>query len=116
MNSDLVCKCLDLNELIKKTNEYKDLIAAEKLMEESEEVSILAYKKDMIIVEFEDALKHYGKNSAEALLIEKKLAEQTFLLNSHPLVVDYKNKLNVLNDLYKQVEKVLFKGLKEDIC
>ena len=102
--------------LSKKTDEYKALLNAEKLMEESDEVSLLAYKKDMVIVEFEDALKHYGKNSPEALLIEKKLAEATFLLNSHPLVVDYKTKLNTLNKLYKQIEKVLFKGLKEELC
>ena len=116
MNSDLVCKCLDLNELIKNTDEYKALIEAEKIMEESEEVSLLAYKKDMVIVELEDAMKHYGKNSEESLKVEKKLAETTYLLNSHPLVIDYKNKLNTLNSLYKQIEKILFKGLKDEVC
>ena len=113
MNSELMCKCLDLNDKLKDSTEYKELVKAEKDMQEDEQVCLLSYKKDMRILDLEDAMKHYKENSIEVLKAQKALSEATYELNNNELVKIYKEKLETLNELYKKIEDILFKGIKD---
>lgn len=112
MELELLDLVLNLKEEIKNSQEYKDLIISEEKMSKSEEVMVLSYRKDMSLMNYEDGLKHFSKNSQELLNLEKNLAESTYNLNNHPLVKDYKDKLEKLNLLYKEVEEIIFKGIK----
>ena len=88
-------RVLKLNELDKKLNE-------------NEEVMKLAYKKDMASVEFDDALKHFGKNSKEAKEALKKLHDAKYALDVHPLVDEYQKAYKEVRLLYEHVSKELF--------
>ena len=112
MDENLINLLSELRDLLKETDEYKSLIAAEKTMENSDEVMVLSYKKDMALVHYEDTLKHYPKNSKEVLESEKNLAETVYNLNNHELVKDYKTKLNAYNKLLEDVKNRIFKGIK----
>ena len=77
-------------------------------MNADKEVMLLAYKKDMASVEFDDALKHFGENSNEAKEALKKLHEAKYNLDSHPVVKEYNNAYKEVRLLYEHVSKELF--------
>lgn len=112
MDEKLVEKLSLLKTEIIRSKEYQEFIEIEKKLTSNEEVMVLSYKKDMALVEYEDGLKHYSKNSQELININKKLAEATYNLNNHPLVKEYKKKLDALNKLYLEVENIIYKGIK----
>ena len=91
---------------IKSTQIYINFKAISDKVESSDEIKILSYKKDLAIMEYEDALNHYGKNNEETLKASKN--EAIYKLNSHPLVKEYNTKLSLLNALLKEVDKELF--------
>lgn len=93
---------------IKSTQIYINFKAISDKVESSDEIKILSYKKDLAIMEYEDALNHYGKNSEETLKASKNMSEAIYKLNSHPLVKEYNIKLSLLNALLKEVDKELF--------
>lgn len=113
MNEELLNQISILKENIVNSDEYINLLKAEKEMEQSNEVMILSYKKDMAIVDYEDALKHYSRNSIEVLKAEKILSETAYNLNQHPLVKSYKENLDKLNQLYEEIDKIIFTGIKD---
>ncbi|MDY2727868.1 MAG: YlbF family regulator [Candidatus Onthovivens sp.] len=113
MNEELLNQISILKENIVNSDEYRNLLKAEKEMEQSNEVMILSYKKDMAIVDYEDALKHYSRNSIEVLKAEKILSETAYNLNQHPLVKSYKENLDKLNQLYEEIDKIIFTGIKD---
>lgn len=113
MNEELLNQISILKENIVNSDEYRNLLKAEKEMEQSNEVMILSYKKDMAIVDYEDALKHYSRNSIEVLKAEKILSETAYNLNQHPLVKSYKENLDKLNQLYEEIDKIIFNGIKD---
>ena len=113
MNEELLNQISILKENIVNSYEYRNLLKAEKEMEQSNEVMILSYKKDMAIVDYEDALKHYSRNSIEVLKAEKILSEAAYNLNQHPLVKSYKENLDKLNQLYEEIDKIIFTGIKD---
>ena len=108
MEITLLEKCFLLKDLIHETNEYKELIASEGKMSNSDEVKVLSYRKDIAIMEYEDSLKLGKEFSSIAIESKKKLSEAIYKLNNHPLVVDYKNKLENLNNLYKEIDDLIF--------
>lgn len=113
MNEELLNQISILKENIVNSDEYRNLLKAEKEMEQSNEVMILSYKKDMAIVDYEDALKHYSRNSIEVLKAEKILSETAYNLNQHPIVKSYKENLDKLNQLYEEIDKIIFTGIKD---
>ena len=113
MNEELLNQISILKENIVNSDEYRNLLKAEKEMEQSNEVMILSYKKDMAIVDYEDTLKHYSRNSIEVLKAEKILSETAYNLNQHPLVKSYKENLDKLNQLYEEIDKIIFNGIKD---
>ncbi len=108
MNLELLNKIDKLKEDVKESNEYKNLEIATKEMENDEEIQLLCYKKDMIILEYEDATKIYKKNSEELLDIQKKLANIMEVINSKEKVIQYNNALNEYNKLLEYINKEVF--------
>src|SRR5574344_2300146 len=116
MNEKLLEDLNCLKESIKESDEYKDVLNKNSLLENSDEVKLLSYKKDMAIVEYEDALKHYNKNSQEVLNVEKVMAKSIYELNNHKLVKEYNASFAKLNNVYEEINQELFsfyKGVKK---
>ena len=97
-----------LSEKIKESDVYKEYLNSEKEIENSEEVALLSYKKDMALVQYEDALRHFDKNSKEVLEASRHLSKAIFSLNNHELVVKYNKKLANLNYFLNEINKELF--------
>ncbi|MFA6667317.1 MAG: hypothetical protein WCS51_03055 [Bacilli bacterium] len=116
MNEKLLLDLINLQKEIKNTEEYKDVLLKNSLLENSDEVKLLSYKKDMAIVEYEDTLKHYNKNSNEVLSAEKVMAKSIYELNNHKLVKEYNASFAKLNNVYEEINQELFsfyKGVKK---
>jgi len=113
MNLELFNKIKDLEKAIKESIEYKNLQEKNALMENSEEVCLLAYKKDMLLMEYEDSLKIYKSDSMEVKKKKEALNHMVFKLNSHPVVVEYNRALNEYNKLLKEISDKLFNFLND---
>ena len=90
---------------------YKTFLASEKEINESDEIKILSYKKDMTIVKYGDMIKHYDKNSQEVINASKEMSEAIYKLNNHHLVQIYNKNLANLNSFLKEIRDELFGGL-----
>jgi Protein of unknown function (DUF964). len=108
MNEKLNNDITNLKNSIINSDEYKNLQEKNQAIENSDEVKVLSYKKDMAIMEYEDALKHYNKNSKEVLDCESKMSKAIYNLNNHPLVIEYNLAYKELNLIYKEINKELF--------
>lgn len=108
MNLELLNKIDSLKKDVKESNEFKNLEIATKEMENDEEIQLLCYKKDMIILEYEDASKIYDKNSSELLNIKKKLADIMNEINSKEKVIKYNKALNEYNKILEYINKEIF--------
>ncbi len=113
MDSKLLIELENLKDDIKNSLEYKEYLSAEKELEDSEEVQLLSYKKEMAIVDYEDSLKHFKEDSLEVKKAKEKLNEAISLLNSHEIVVKYNNALTKLNILMSEIEKEIFGDLND---
>lgn len=112
MNEKLLDDLIELKECILNSLEYKDVILKNKMLEESDDVKILSYKKDMAILNYEDSLKHYPKNSLEVLNEEKNMAKAIYNLNNHKLVKEYNEAFAKLSNIYKDINFELFSFYK----
>jgi Protein of unknown function (DUF964). len=112
MNEKLLIDLVNLKEILKKSNEYEALSTKNQKLEESDEVKLLSYKKDMAIMNYEDALKHYDKNSLEVLSAEKAMSKAIYDLNNHPLVKEYNLAYRDLNEIYLKINHELFSFYK----
>ncbi len=108
MNEKLLNDSIDLRNKILDSEEYKNLFLKNKEMESSNEVKILSYKKDIAIMNYEDALKHYDKNSIEVIDAEKDMAKAIYNLNNHPIVKEYNKAFAELAGIYKSINLELF--------
>lgn len=112
MNEKLLIDLVNLKEILKKSKEYEALSIKNQKLEESDEVKLLSYKKDMAIMNYEDALKHYDKNSLEVLSAEKVMSKAIYDLNNHPLVKEYNLAYRDLNEVYLKINHELFSFYK----
>ncbi len=112
MNEELLIKVCELKQLIEKEEVFQNVIKYEKLIEESDEVKILSYRKDIALMEYEDALELFDKNSKEVLAKQKVLSDAIEQLNKNEKVAFYNKNLAELNYFYKKIEDILFEGLK----
>ena len=97
-----------LKELIENDENVLKVKELDKKMNESEEVMKLAYQKDMALVDYESALNHFGANSKEVKVAQKKLYEAKLALDSHPLVKEYNSYFSKVRLLYKKINSELF--------
>lgn len=103
---------LKLNESIRNSEVYLECVNKEKMMNESDEVIALAYKKDMVLLRYNDALKIYSDDSEEVKAIRKELSLAKYNLDIHPLVKAYSEAYSLLKQELYKVNNILFSDLK----
>lgn len=108
MDDFLINKLYALKDKIKETPEYKRYMECEEKLNNSDDVAILAYRKDIAIVDYEDSLKHFNKNSPEALKSKMALAKSNQLLCENETVKEYLDALHALNALLEDIQNILF--------
>lgn len=115
MEEELLKKICQLKELLDNDERVLELKTKEKIMEENEEVMVLAYRYSCRQTEYNDALKHYGESSNELLTAQKQLADSKKELESHPLVIDYLKAFQKVRELYQSIDEHLFGPFKKSI-
>ena len=108
MDSTLLEKVNNLKAALDKDSRVILLNELDKKLNASEEVMKLSYKKDMALVKFEDALKHFGENSPEVKDAQKELYEAKKNLDLHPLVIEYNKAYKEVRILYNKINDELF--------
>lgn len=116
MEKDIYLKAENLKELLEKDPRIMKLNELEKKMDEDEEVMALAYKKDMVAVNYSDVLNHFKEDSNEAQKALKELHEAKLNLDNHPLVKEYMKAYVEVRDLYNQINKILFANFASNLC
>lgn len=111
MDLELYQNLETLKKLIKVSKEYKELEESENELNSIDIIKVLSYKKDIAILEYEDAVKYFGKNSKEAFKCRKKLKIAINELNNHPVVIEYKEKYEILNSMLLEINSELFNEL-----
>ena len=108
MNNSLYEEVYKLRDQMKSDPRFLTLKEMDKKLNNDEEVMKLAYQKEMAIVEYEDALNHYGKNSAELKKAQQNLAKCKLNLDNHPLVKEYYLALQKVREMDRKVNEKLF--------
>jgi|GEM_PF-1343617 len=116
MNNSLYEEVYKLRDQMKSDPRFLALKEMDEKLNNNEEVMKLAYQKEMAIVEYEDALNHYGKNSAELKKAQQNLAKCKLNLDNHPLVKEYYLALQKVREMDRKVNEKLFDGfnMKEE--
>ena len=108
MNNSLYEEVYKLRDQMKSDQRFLTLKEMDEKLNNNEEVMKLAYQKEMAIVEYEDALNHYGKNSAELKKAQQNLAKCKLNLDNHPLVKEYYLALQKVREMDRKVNEKLF--------
>lgn len=108
MNKVLNEKLIILKEKMNSDPRVIELNKIENELNNSDEVMKLAYKKDMAVIDFEDALKHFGEKSNEAKEAQKVLANAKLELDKHPLVIKYNKAYQEVRLYYEEISQKLF--------
>ena len=108
VNNSLYEEVYKLRDQMKSDPRFLALKEMDEKLNNDEEVMKLAYQKEMAIVEYEDALNHYGKNSAELKKAQQNLAKCKLNLDNHPLVKEYYLALQKVREMDRKVNKKLF--------
>ena len=108
MNNPLYEEVYKLRDQMKSDPRFLALKEMDEKLNNNEEVMKLAYQKEMAIVEYEDALNHYGKNSAELKKAQQNLAKCKLNLDNHPLVKEYYLALQKVREMDRKVNEKLF--------
>lgn len=108
MNNSLYEEVYKLRDQMKSDPRFLALKEIDEKLNNNEEVMKLAYQKEMAIVEYEDALNHYGKNSAELKKAQQNLAKCKLNLDNHPLVKEYYLALQKVREMDRKVNEKLF--------
>ncbi len=100
----------DLKDALKNTNEYKELLKCEKEMLEDNNTFILLNKYQEAQSEYKDALrfKEYESKYKEKQEILFKIKYE---VDTNPYVIKYNEAYKVFNNLLKEIEEELFKGI-----
>lgn len=108
MNEKILNDAIKLRESILNSEEYKKVQELNNLMNNSDEIKLLSYKKDLAIMEYEDALRHFSKNSIEVINKESNMAKAIYLLNNNKIVKEYNIAFSKLESIYKEINDSLF--------
>ena len=112
---ELYQKIEELKDLLNHDERIIKMLEAEKRMNESEEIQLLSYKKDLASSEYSDILNHFDRESEAAKKYQKKLYEAKKALDEHPLVREYMSYYIQVRDLYNEINDILFSHLEEDL-
>lgn len=108
MNQNLLEKVINLKEEINNSPEVKELNRLNSLLENDEEVMKLCYRKDCAVTKYEDALKHFGENSDEAIQAQKELHQAKLELDSNELVKKYNEQFKIVRKIYDKINEEIF--------
>jgi len=108
MNNSLYEEVYKLRDQMKSDPRFLALKEMDEKLNNNEEVMKLAYQKEMAIVDYEDALNHYGKNSEELKKAQQNLAKCKLNLDNHPLVKEYYLALQKVREMDRKVNEKLF--------
>lgn len=108
MNEEVCELTYKLKEEIEHSEIFLNLKKYEKEIENDEELQLLSYKKDMLIVKLEDTLKYKDKNSIEVLNINKEINEILTKMNSYEIVKKYNYYLNEYNKILDKINREIF--------
>ena len=103
----------ELKELIEKDERFIVYKEKEKAMENNEEVMALAYNKDLKETYLSDTLKHFPSSSPEARKARVELFRASERLDAHPVVKEYIEASKKIDELYKEINDILFTDLKK---
>ena len=94
----------NLFKTIKESKEYQDYIKIEN-----------AIKKDKDLISLIEEIKNLNKKATilEYKEIDKIIKEKTAVLNSNPLYIEYKNKMDTLNDILSSSSNLIQKYIDE---
>lgn len=109
MNESLLKKLNGLKYELDNDPRVIKLNELDKKMNASSEVAKLSYGKEMMLLDFEDALNHFGEKSKEVQEAQKRLYEAKLSLDNHPLCKEYMTAYLEVKKLYKKVNDSLFK-------
>ena len=82
----------------------------------SDEVALLAYKKDRASDKYNDLLKIYKEDDEIVIRARKNLIKAKDELDAHPLVKSYLKAYNEVRLLLYEVNNILFKDYKGKVC
>lgn len=108
MREELYQELYELKKKLEKNEYFLELKRLDEELNNNEEVMKLAYKKEMAILDYEDALNHFGKNSEEARKNQQILAKCKLELDSHPLVKEYYQSLKKVREIDSKINLELF--------
>ena len=108
MNQSLLEKVTALKQEINNSPEVQELNRLNSLLENDEEVMKLCYRKDCAVTNYEDALKHFGENSDEAIKAQKELHQAKLALDSNELVKKYNEQFKIVRKIYDKINEEIF--------
>lgn len=108
MDDALYLKVIQLKDCLEKDPRIIKLNNIEKEMSRCDELMKLSYRKDMACLAFNDALKHFAKNSKELKEAQVTLYEAKLNLDMHPLSKKYNQAYKEVKKLYALINKTLF--------
>lgn len=108
MREELYQELYELKKKLEKSEYFLELKRLDEELNNNEEVMKLAYKKEMAILDYEDALNHFGKNSEEARKNQQILAKCKLQLDFHPLVKEYYQALKKVREIDSKINLELF--------
>lgn len=108
MNESLLEKINDLKRELESHQDVIELEKINKLLNNDEEVMKLAYKKDMCLTKYEDAIRYFGEKSKEASDAQKALYQAKLELDENPLVKQYNEKYKKVRKLYDKINEEIF--------
>ena len=108
MNDALLLSLENLRDCIESDPRVLRLNELDKKLNEDEEVMKLAYQKDMALLSYEDALKHFKEDSKEVRDAQKRLHEAKLQLDLNSLVKQYNEAYKEVRLMYEKINKILF--------
>ena len=115
MDDTLLNLIYDLKFILKNQKCIIDLNKVEELMENNDEIKLLAYKLDMATIAYSDALKIYEKDEDKIKPFYDSIVKANDALNSHELVKEYNILYKAVKNISKDINEVLFKPFNEKI-
>lgn len=108
MNDSLLNSLSKLHESIENDPRILRLNELDEKMNNDEEVMKLAYRKNVAITEYEDALRFFKDGSPEVQAAQKKLHEAKLNLDLNPLVQEYNKAFKEVQLMYQKINGTLF--------
>ena len=108
MNDTLLDSLNRLRESLENDPRVLKLNKLDEKMNSDEEVMKLAYRKNVAINEYEDALRFFKEDSKEVQEAQKKIHQAKLNLDLNPLVQEYNKAFKEVQEMYQKINEALF--------